>query len=397
MAGELVEHGEIDIYVVHEVDVPHDAVLELESGEVGGPGGNEVDVDGGNQGVQNDPVGDVEENLGAQNDPEVDEVNAEVDGVDLDGLKEEFADGCAYFEDAEKDNSGDEDPEVSEARGEFRSVRDRFLEELEKRDFRLPGYVPIDPDEAGPTNVEPYDEPYYSTDECGEQAAATAQVNYFGNLGIGTASFSAQFSTDNASGSTGNATVNLTSADHPMQPASIPENEDAKSKAAAKGKAKAVPKGKGKPPKTKQQRVVGRVTLDDNGRILSSTEPQFRTSPKSMEKMFNSRQGGAGSSFSTPMTTASPGWLETLRSSSSKVPESTSKKRSRKEGQGLQGYGVYTDERTGTMIQDAGQPFQKLIKVGKKTKKAAKEPHGTQESNNSTISSLGTKKAPWKP
>ncbi|OMO67485.1 hypothetical protein COLO4_30128 [Corchorus olitorius] len=331
--GAGLEHLGVDNTTVENVGLGNDPLRpglgQKENGQDGEQGVND-----GDQGVN-----DGENGHDGQDELHAAEVKVEVDGeVDLDGLREQFADGY----------------------------------------------------EAGLSNVEPYDEPYYSTDECGDfsqddelrtnegsrgrdrfpvykprpneekphievemifknankfkhavsmlsihdlrrkqqqkkktvnvaatvsgaQAAATAQVKYSGQLGIGSAPFAAQFTSDKTYGSSGNATINLTFDQVAQQvQLQIPENVTANSKttaaaAAGRGKSK-VPqaaKGKGKPPKSGQPRVTGRVTVDEIGRMLSTTEPQFRTSPKSMEKMFGSRHGGAGPSNYAPMTTAS--------------------------------------------------------------------------------------------
>ncbi|OMP08257.1 hypothetical protein COLO4_06642 [Corchorus olitorius] len=337
--GAGLEHLGVDNTTVENVGLGNDLLRPGLGQKENGQDGEQGNKDG-DQGVN-----DGENGHDGQDELHAAEVEVEVDGeVDLDGLREQFADGCAYFEEAEEDDSGAEDPEVSEARVEFRSVREKFLEALEKRGLRGYGYVPIDPDEAGPSNVEPYDEPYYSTDECGDFSQddeLRTNEGSRGQLGIGSASFAAQFISDKASGSSGNATVNLTSdpVAQQVQP-QIPENVTANSKttaaaAAGRGKSK-VPqaaKGKGKPPKSGQPRATGRVTVDEIGRMLSTTEPQFRTSPKSMEKMFGSRHGGAGPSNSAPMT-ASPGWVQILRSNTkAPQPDFTTKKKDKEGGE----------------------------------------------------------------
>ncbi|OMP06892.1 hypothetical protein COLO4_07816 [Corchorus olitorius] len=45
-----------------------------------------------------------------------------------------------------------------------------------------------------------------------------------------------------------------------------------------------------KPPKANYRAPVGRVILDNDGRVISNTEPEFKTSPKSVAKM----QGRSG-------------------------------------------------------------------------------------------------------
>ncbi|OMO76699.1 Zinc finger, CCHC-type [Corchorus capsularis] len=176
------------------------------------------------------------------------------------------------------------------------------------------------------------------------QAAATAEAQYTGQLGIGNASFAANFSSSNDVGSTGNATVNITSAQQVPEtvPDNVPKTSKGKEKAAKiKAAAKAKSKAKGKPP-----RVAGRVVLDGNGKVLNTTEPKFRTSPKSKAKLFGNVEGGNASTCHTP--TLTPNWFETVSSASTGRPQqaSTSNKKPR-----MEGYGVYTNPQ-GVQIED---------------------------------------------
>ncbi|OMO82648.1 hypothetical protein COLO4_22892 [Corchorus olitorius] len=211
MAGELVERGEVDTYAVHKVDDPHDAVLELEYGEVI-EGGNEAHVDAVNDvglddvndagldvatdagkegGLENEELGTGEVGIGVENvnlgAADGEKQNGPLPNVDglggQDGDRnaqdaaeihvQEFSNGCAYFVPVEDDNSEDEDPEVKFARSEFETVIDEMLDEFEKSGFSLPGFRPIDAaeyvsgfeNEADPSNNFNPEEPYYSTDE----------------------------------------------------------------------------------------------------------------------------------------------------------------------------------------------------------------------------------------
>ncbi|OMO94152.1 Zinc finger, CCHC-type [Corchorus capsularis] len=219
------------------------------------------------------------------------------------------------------------------------------------------------------------------------QAAATAEVNYTGQLGIGNATFTANFSSSNDVGSSGNATVNITSAQ--QVPETVPDNvlETSKRKAmvANASKAKAAAKAKGKT-KGKPPRVSGKVVLDESGKVLSTTEPNFRTSPKSKAKLFGNVQGGSASTCNnpTPTPTPTPNWFETVSSASTGGLQqaSTSNKRPR-----MEGYGVYTNPQ-GMQIEDVGLITQRVHKIVNKKSKSSSEVHGTQESNNSDLDGL---------
>ncbi|OMO85410.1 Transposase, MuDR, plant [Corchorus capsularis] len=221
------------------------------------------------------------------------------------------------------------------------------------------------------------------------QATATAEVNY---TGIGNATFTANFPSSNDVGSSGNATVNITSAQ--QVPEIVPDNvlETSKGKAMATkaSKAKAAAKAKGKT-KGKPPRVSGRVVLDESGKVLSTTEPNFRTSPKSKAKLFGNVQGGNASTCNTP--TPTPNWFETVSSASTGGLQqaSTSSKRPR-----MEGYGVYINPQ-GVQIEDVGLITQRVHKIVNKKSKSSSEVHGTQESNNSGLTSKGGRKAIWKP
>ncbi|OMO80505.1 hypothetical protein COLO4_24058 [Corchorus olitorius] len=95
--------------------------------------------------------------------------------------------------------------------------------------------------------------------------------------------------------------------------------------------------------------------------------------------------------------TPTPNWFETVSSASTGGLQqaSTNNKRPR-EPRGMEGYGLYTNPQ-GVEIEDAGLITQRVHKIVNKKIKSSSEVHGTQESNNSSLTSKGGRKAPWKP
>ncbi|OMP03756.1 hypothetical protein COLO4_10221 [Corchorus olitorius] len=249
---------------------------------------------------------------------------------------------------------------------------------------------------------------------------ANAEAEYSGD---GTGYATAQFASENDERTNGHASANVNTYNQTLANASTPLHEELnvapvpreenprhvrvtvnRATTPTQGEASSSKKSskQKKHPKANCRAPVGRVILDNDGKVISSTEPEFRTSPKSVAKM----QGRSGNpnvqrngpdnlqSVATSTVGSQPSGASTCIGGSNKQSKEaqTTKKRTRMQGIGLLECQV---KESSTF----GGPNRK------KTRTHTDQLHGTQESgvedssiqsHNPSKTGKGKQKDPWR-